>query len=336
MNRLRTLLMRGLLLLASVFCTAHAWASCSYSPRMQIGDSVLNPGQVQVPQNAAVGATVATFTVGVASSSGVVWVGSCRNDGTTGNMRVAGQNTLGSAVAGQSNVYSTNIQGIGYRVRVFGIHSMTFPSTIGIAYNSDVAVYLGWSYVQFELVKTSSVVGNGPLTIGEYARMQVDGNPSQLYFRILLAGGSILTPTCNVDAGSQNLTVPMGSVYRNVFQGVGSVAAVKNFSIRLNCNALPAGQGNTVMMTMDASADPSGLPGVLRLATSGPGPIAGGVGIQVRNALGNPVVFGQAFDVGPSQPAGYTVNFTARHIQTTSTVTTGDANGLATVTLTYK
>ena len=39
---------------------------------------------------------------------------------------------------------------------------------------------------------------------------------------------------------------------------------------------------------------------------------------------------------GPSQPAGYVVSFTARYIQTTGTVTAGQANGLATVTLTYK
>ena len=69
----------------------------------------------------------------------------------------------------------------------------------------------------------------------------------------------------------------------------------------------------------------------MRLATAGPGPIAGGVGIQVRDALNNPVVFGQAVDVGPSQPAGYVVSFTARYIQTTGTVTAGQANGLATV-----
>ena len=152
----------------------------------------------------------------------------------------------------------------------------------------------------------------------------------------MVAGGSILTPTCSVDAGSQNITVPLGSVYRNAFGGVGSTTAPSAFSIRLNCNSLPAGQGNTVMMTMDATADPSGQPGTLRLATAGPGPIAGGVGIQVRNALNNPVVFGQAVDVGPSQPAGYVVSFTARYIQTTGTVTAGQANGLATVTLTYK
>ena len=67
-------------------------------------------------------------------------------------------------------------------------------------------------------------------------------------------------PTCSVDAGSQNVTVPLGSVYRTAFQGAGSTTAPSAFSFRLNCNSLPAGQGNTVMITMDATADPSGQP----------------------------------------------------------------------------
>lgn len=89
-------------------------------------------------------------------------------------------------------------------------------------------------------MKTPSVVGNGPLTAGEHTRIQAADNPSQLYFRVMLAGGSILNPTCSVDAGSQNITVPLGSVYRNAFGGVGSATAPKSFSFRLNCNSLPA------------------------------------------------------------------------------------------------
>ena len=335
MKWLHTLLLRGLLIAASLLCAGQAWAVCSYSPRMNLGDIVINPGLVRVAQDAAIGAIVGSQTVGIPNTGGLIWIGQCAANGY-GGFNIALNVNQGTSVAGQSNVYSTNIQGIGFRIRTLGSNANTWPTGVGVFNAAAASVYIGWRQIQFDLVKTAAIVGNGQLTPGEYGRAQVSGNPFDQYFRVVVAGGSILTPTCSVDAGSQNITVPLGSVYRNAFGGVGSTTAPSAFSIRLNCNSLPAGQGNTVMMTMDATADPSGQPGTLRLATAGPGPIAGGVGIQVRDALNNPVVFGQAVDVGPSQPAGYVVSFTARYIQTTGTVTAGQANGLATVTLTYK
>lgn len=334
MNRIQTLLLRGLLTVSGLLLAGQTWATCTYSPRMNLGTITVNPGFVQVAQAAAVGDVVSTTIVNMGGSY-PMWIGQC-DSVPGGSFSISLGGTQGTLVPGLLRVYNTNIQGIGYRIRTLGDNPNIWPTGTGVSAPSASSIYVGWRSIQFELVKTDAVVGNGLLTPGEYGRIQVQGDPSKPYLVVMLGSARILSPTCSVDTGSQNLTVPLGSVYRNAFQGVGSTTAVKNFSIRLNCNALPPGQGNTVMITMDATADPSGLPGALRLTTGGPGQIAGGVGIQVRNALGNPVAFGQAVDVGPSDPAGYTIPFTARYIQTGSTVTTGDANGLATVTLTYK
>lgn len=335
-GRPETRVLSGLLMLASLFLTGQAWAVCYYSaPRMDLGIINLNPGVVRVAQDSAIGATVGSQTVNIAPSNGVVWVGECLADGY-GGYNISLSTSQGVAVAGQSKVYSTNIQGIGYRISMIGQHPSVLPAGFSVFSGTRSSFYAGWNLARFDLVKTAAVVGNGPLTPGEYGRAQVVDRPDQLYFRLVLVGGSILTPTCSVDAGSRNITVPLGSFYRNVFQGVGTTTTAQSFSFRLNCNALPPGQGNTVSITMDAAADPSGRPGVLALVADGTHATASGVGIQVRDAQGNPVVFGQAAEVGPSRGTGYTVQYTARYMQTANTVSTGQANGLATVTLTYK
>ena len=242
MKWLHTLLLRGLLIAASLLCAGQAWAVCSYSPRMNLGDIVINPGLVRVARDAAIGAIVGSQTVGIPNTGGLIWIGQCAANGY-GGFNIALNVNQGTSVAGQSNVYSTNIQGIGFRIRTLGSNANTWPTGVGVFNAAAASVYIGWRQIQFDLVKTAAIVGNGQLTPGEYGRAQVSGNPFDQYFRVVVAGGGILTPTCSVDAGSQNVTVPLGSVYRTAFQGAGSTTAPSAFSFRLNCNSLPAGQG---------------------------------------------------------------------------------------------
>ena len=114
MKWLHTLLLRGLLIAASLLCAGQAWAVCSYSPRMNLGDIVINPGLVRVAQDAAIGAIVGSQTVGIPNTGGLIWIGQCAANGY-GGFNIALNVNQGTSVAGQSNVYSTNIQGIGFR-----------------------------------------------------------------------------------------------------------------------------------------------------------------------------------------------------------------------------
>ena len=197
-------------------------------------------------------------TVGIPNTGGLIWIGQCAANGY-GGFNIALNVNQGTSVAGQSNVYSTNIQGIGFRIRTLGSNANTWPTGVGVFNAAAASVYIGWRQIQFDLVKTAAIVGNGQLTPGEYGRAQVSGNPFDQYFRVVVAGGSILTPTCSVDAGSQNVTVPLGSVYRTAFQGAGSTTAPSAF-VPAQLQFTAGRARNTVMITMDATADPSGQP----------------------------------------------------------------------------
>ena len=223
----------------------------------------------------------------------------------------------------------------GHRVsiRTLGSNANTWPTGVGVFNAAAASVYIGWRQIQFDLVKTAAIVGNGQLTPGEYGRAQVSGNPFDQYFRVVVAGGSILTPpAASMPARKTSPCRSARSIARPFRARVPRRRPALSF--RLNCNSLPAGQGNTVMITMDATADPSASPE--HCAWPQPDRVRSRAAWAYRYAMRSTTrSFGQAVDVGPSQPAGYVVSFTARYIQTIGT-TAGQANGLATVTLTYK
>jgi len=144
----------------------------------------------------------------------------------------------------------------------------------------------------------------------------------------------ILAPSCQVAVDSRNQSVNLGQEFRNRFRGVGSTTASKDFQVVVNCQASPNGIENTVSLTMDAMPDASGFPGVLGTDT-GLG-TATGVGIQVLDGGGQPVAFGLPKELGQSKDGDYVVPFKARYYQVAGEVGGGQANGRATVTLSYK
>ena len=98
MKWLHTLLLRGLLIAASLLCAGQAWAVCSYSPRMNLGDIVINPGLVRVAQDAAIGAIVGSQTVGIPNTGGLIWIGQCAANGY-GGFNIALNVNQGTSVA---------------------------------------------------------------------------------------------------------------------------------------------------------------------------------------------------------------------------------------------
>ncbi|MGB7193400.1 MAG: fimbrial protein [Collimonas pratensis] len=289
----------------------------------------MDMGTVVIPNTAAIGAVFATksFTIPIAGASETSWI--CSGGGF-----VTGSILQGSPVPGMPNVYTTAVTGVGIRLsrQITGIGQTFYPHVINIANGN--AVFLSPSFFTVELIKTATKTGNGPLAAGTYTTYVGNGDNKSAITSILSGNGiTIITPSCTVDVGSQNVVVNLGSVSRGSFKGVGSTAGDRPFNIKLNCQRGENAQ-NTILLNMQATADLSRSPGVTQV-TQGTG-VTTGVGIQILDRNSQPVVFGTAATVGPSADIQYVVPYTARYYQTAPNITTGPANGAATFTIEYQ
>lgn len=141
----------------------------------------------------------------------------------------------------------------------------------------------------------------------------------------LVSGGTCTTPSVSV-------TLP--TVPRNVFKGIGSIAATTPFN--LSFNHCPAGYRSIgysfapTTQVLDASR------GVVALAASS---TAAGVGIQLARGDGTPVAFGTVYplaDYDPRRIGSYVVPLQASLYQVSPTVTSGTVRSAVTFTLDYK
>lgn len=242
---------------------------------------------------------------------------------------------VGAEWSGKEKVFATNVQGIGIRLlrRATGGNppDVYYPHTLYGSFGafSDKADFV------VELYKIGPVSGSGLLVSGIYTTYSGDDGLSAVTTRVDGDAITIVTPTCMVDTGSKNIPVLFGKVPQSDFKGRGSTTAERSFNIRLKCNA-GTGTQNTVYLRMDATPDPAGDAGVLRITQGSGSTTATGVGIQVIDGQRVPVKYGDDALVGPSKDGDYVLTYTARYFQTGAAVTPGRADGTATFTLDYK
>ncbi len=290
-----------------------AWAACTFSSGG--AQSVnLNFGSVTVQRDTPIGTILATTST--PASSGTI------NCTTTFNYLGALQAfpTLSSY---GNNVYNTNIPGVGISLSMGGYASSLFPFTKSRGAVSNIVVS---GTVTASLVKTSAgAVGSGNIRIGTLGTISLD---TLLTTTINLTGTNSITPVaCSITNTAIN--VPMGNVKRNTFTGVGYQSTPVIFNILANCDAR-----TRVNYRIDATADSSGLPGVIAIDSPSTGTAASGVGITLTES-GKPVALGTTIPYRISAGGLLVIQFSARYYQTTPKVTAGTANATATFTMTY-
>ncbi len=328
-------LIAGLVLLvaaqdASALCSLNT--AGGYVPKninMVMGRIVVSP---DLPVGSLI-TTAKTFPIYQAGSNNTPFT--CSGGGTL--FGVINSAAVGAEWSGKEKVFATNVAGIGIRLLrratggnppdVYYPHTLSTTTTFGsFATNADFVV---------ELYKIAPVTGSGPLVSGIYTTYSGDRGGSAVTTRVDGDAITIVTPSCLVDTGSKNIPVVFGKVPQSDFKGRGTTAAERNFNIRLKCNA-GVGTQNTVYLRMDATPDPAGDAGVLRISQASGSATATGVGIQIIDGQKVPVKYGDDALVGPSKDGDYVLPYTARYFQTGNTVTPGQANGMATFTLDYK
>lgn len=306
-----------------------AQAACTVTPGYIEKTVNMAMGRVVISNDAAVGTMFKSqlFPLPLAGSTNKPW--------TCAGGNVKGVMLQGTEVPGYDHVFTTAVPGVGIRLsRYFDEASVTYYPHDRTTVN-DFSNFQEASRFQVELFKIANVTGNGPFSQGTYTLYYSPADSKSVLTTFLLGEGiTIITSSCSVDLGSRNILVAFGKVPQNNFKGMGTTAGDRNFSIKLNCKAGQNAQ-NTVMLRMDATADPSNQQGVLRITQAGSG-TAGGVGIQVIDGKQQAVKFGDAVEVGLSKDGSYVLPYTARYYQTGDKVTPGKADGTATFTLDYK
>lgn len=149
--------------------------------------------------------------------------------------------------------------------------------------------------------------------------------------QVNFTGEIIDTPCVAVNTPSNPLEVILGKVGKTAFTGAGSTAAATKFTLQLkDCPATV----NTASVKFDGTSV-NGDSSVLAL-TQDAG-VATGVGIQLSDASQNVLPLYTASTAYPLQTGSVVNNldFVARYIATSATVTAGPANSMASFTINY-
>lgn len=143
--------------------------------------------------------------------------------------------------------------------------------------------------------------------------------------------GEIIDSACTVvNSVSSPLDVTLGQVAKTAFTGAGSTAAATGFTLQLkDCPATVS----SATVKFDGAAV-SGDNSVLALTDEAG--VATGVGIQLSDASNTVLPLFTASSAYPlSSTETNDLNFVARYIATSATVTAGPANSVASFTVNY-
>lgn len=334
---LKTQKAKRLALVSLLMCTGQSvYASCT-SNLTNYQTIQMNVGRVLVTPDSQAGDILATaqFTI-----NGVNSAGTCTNGGSA-----IGQ-ILQGAQTNYSNVWSTNIPGIGIRLyREAGSISTYYPHTL--TFSGNRTLNLAGGYFKIDIVKTAAQTGTGQLTSGLYTRYYLNGSgPSRPILMSVVNADSftIVTSSCSIDAGSKNIAVNLEPVTAASFGGVGSTQGEKNFNININCvggvgeELLPGSTGQgLVNVRFDYTQDASNAPGVIKSETGSDA--ASGVAVQLLNGnTSQPISNGEAVNAGhtiSNQANTLTLPLLARYYRTGATIKGGNVRSTATFTLEY-
>lgn len=238
---------------------------------------------------------------------------------------------LGGAQAGITDVYKTNLQGVGIQGDWDGVQwTYRNPATVD-ARSGTTGIYDGGYGQTFKLVKTDNII-SGTLTNGLVATTYYDGNSSNPAIRINLVNSTVVQVACSIT--TPNLVFPIGDVLASTFGssiGTTPVAAKNTQNLGLNCDA-----GANINVSLSGTQNPDvSTTSVLALTGQGSANVAKGVGVQILYNS-SPLILNNRIVLKQSAGGQETFPLTARYYQTKTSVTTGMANASATLNLTYQ
>lgn len=178
-----------------------------------------------------------------------------------------------------------------------------------------------------QIFETDTVANPPPF----WGQTIIYSGPSSSFGSLKLNAVNVSMSTCNVSAGSVNLSVKLPTVDVNALPTTGSVAGKTSFPINYSCPS-----GWALYMTM-STANPGAATGVIMPSAScSAGSPASNVGIQLLQSNQQPVQFNTAQSVGNSPNGALNLTYYAQYYATGSPIGAGQVCGTATFTMSYQ
>ncbi len=339
-SNIKLKLFSGFTCLSILFFAPEVYATCSLNSGFKSLDISMAVGRVVVRPGDEVGKVLrkATFTISPNSSTATC-------DFRGGNMDAILSQSYPLSPTG-SNVYSTNISGIGIRLYREADDASNFSGYYPYSRSLSSGSYrLGTGYFVVEIVKTANTTGSGTLVPGQYSSYFIRGNSNKPFLTSTVYGNAITiaSSSCEIQ-GNINKVITLPTVKKSDFKGVGSIAGEQAFDINILCNGGQNQTGyeenNKISLSFDYTAETNSN----NQAINNDAPTntrAKGVATQLvwnEQNKNQVIAKNDKFAIGTlksNQTIQYNVPLKARYYQTATAITPGTVRGMAMVTVEY-
>jgi type 1 fimbria pilin len=310
-------------------------------------NNTIAAGSISIPAGAATGSTVLTLAPSTIQNNCFLTTGETTTSGTI----IVNMATVTAPAAGFTDVYPTNINGLGIR---YTVNSDAICDTANQTMtNKAISVSClingvpGGAHIYANVILTPSLVVTGPTQGGlttlssspivtfTYTIKNVGGSWPASPVYTGAASGTLATATCSVQTVANSVTLPTVTT-RSFGSGVGAVEGSQTFTLGFVCAT-----GAQVSIVITDAVTPSNRSTTLTLK---PESTATGIGIQLLRDAKTPVAFGpdaygpgvaNQWLIGVSPNGILQVPLTAQYIRT-GTVGAGTVKALATFTMSYQ
>lgn len=291
----------------------------------------MDMGRIIVPADSSVGERLAMKEFNISRSENLTY---CTNGAWVAEI------LQGSPTSVVDGAYTTNVPGIGIRLsrRIEERdETVVYPHQRSFNYRR---VSLGEGYFRVEVFKIAHSTGSGVVAPGQYTTYYPDGAPHRPVLTSSIIGDAItiISPSCQIEAGSRNIPVDFGRVPESRFQGVGTTNTERDFEIGMLCSGPNLGEAY-LDLRFDYTPHPDGPAGVIALEETNDA--ASGVGIQLLDRRDNSTIENmEAVEVGTLVPGDngrmLSLPLKARYYQTQANIEPGRTKATAEFLIEYR
>ncbi|MFK3712133.1 fimbrial protein [Leclercia adecarboxylata] len=305
----------GALLIMVLWCSSfNVFATCQFADGQGPQTLSFSPNNIIVQRDVPVGSVIYSSSTGTGQK-----LLECSESTNTNYYKMV---YLGGVATSITHAYATNIPGVAIAVDLTWGYLDNPPSSDNTGEGS-----VDLPPISYKLYKTGDIQ-SGQFSIGQIGTWSVSGITP---VTINMIGGGVTQVACSIT--TPNLTFPIGTVSKADFGTEPGFTPAKTSTQNLG---LDCDKSANINVTLNGQQNPDvSDASVMALNNQGDANTARGVGVQLLYD-GKPLIINTRLALKTSSGGRESFPITARYYQTRNSVTVGEANSTATLTLTYQ